>query len=613
MGRGGPGARNRFPLREFGLTMPHWARRMNRADGAPTPDRENAMTRTRRILAASAAVSLLAPAAMAERGADGQLNIIYWQAVSTMNPFLSGGTKEVEAASMVIEPLASYDDGGAIVPRLVTEIPTVSNGGVSPDLTSITWRLKPGVTWSDGTDFTAEDAIFTWRYCTAPDGGCAQSSYFADVESMEAPDPLTLKITFKGPKPFPYTALVGAESPIIQKKQFENCLGARAPECTEANFGPIGTGPFVVKDFRPNDVIVLEANPNYREPDKPHFQSVLFKGGGDAASAARSVLETGEFDYAWNLQIEPEVLGQMETAGKGVVKVAFATSVERIHVNLSNPSSALGPDLRSVQVADGANKHPILSDFSVRKALSLAIDREVLTEVGYARTGKPTCNILPGPDIYVSTANDACLAQDIEGARALLDNAGWVPGPDGVRVKDGQRLSLLFQTSTNSVRQSFQALIKQWWAEIGVESELRNISGSVFFGGDPASPDTFQKFYADVQMFTNNFSGVDPEAYMAQWRCADIPTPATQWQGQNIDRFCDPAYDALVAEMARTGKLEDRARLAKAMNDKLMENYVVLPLVYRGGTSAHAKSLDGVRMTDWDSELWNIADWRRVK
>jgi len=180
-------------------------------------------------------------------------------------------------------------------------------------------------------------------------------------------------------------------------------------------------------------------------------------------------------------------------------------------------------------------------------------------------------------------------------------------------VKDGQRLSLLFQTSTNSVRQSFQALIKQWWAEIGVESELRNISGSVFFGGDPASPDTFQKFYADVQMFTNNFSGVDPEAYMAQWRCADIPTPATQWQGQNIDRFCDPAYDALVAEMARTGKLEDRARLAKAMNDKLMENYVVLPLVYRGGTSAHAKSLDGVRMTDWDSELWNIADWRRVK
>ncbi len=571
------------------------------------------MTNKRRFLAAASALAMLAGPAVAERGADGELKIIYWQAPSTMNPFLSGGTKEVEAASMVIEPLARYSNTGDIVPALAAEIPTVENGGVSEDLKSITWKLKTDVMWSDGTPFTAEDAIFTWKYCTDPNGGCAQTTYFEGVSAMEAIDAHTLKISFTEPKPFPYTALVGSESPIIQAKQFADCMGAKAPECTEQNFNPIGTGPFKVVEFRANDVITLEANPHYRDPAKPAFAKVTFKGGGDAESAARSVLQTGEFDYAWNLQISPEVLTEMESAGKGKVVVAFATSVERIHVNFTNPDSALGPDDRSVFKADGSNPHPILSDIRVRKALSKAIDPVVLTEIGYGKTGKPTCNVLPGPDIYASTANEACKTQNLDEAKALLDEAGWVPGSDGVRVKDGRRLSFLYQTSTNAVRQEFQAIIKEWWSQIGVETELRNISASVFFGGDPNSPDTFQKFYADLEMYTNNFSGVDPEAYMANWLCDKAPTPATQWQGENINRYCNPEYDALAAEFAKTAGLEARAEIAKKMNDILMQDYVMFPLVHRGGTSAHANSLEGVLINDWDSELWNIADWRRAK
>lgn len=571
------------------------------------------MTGLKHLLAASTALALCAGPVLAERGADGEVRIIYWQAPSTMNPFLSGGTKEVEASSIVIEPLARFDQTGALVPVLAEEIPTVENGGVAEDLKSITWKLKQGVLWSDGTPFTTADAIFTWQYCTNPEGGCAQTTYFEGVTGMEAIDDHTLKITFAEAKPFPYTALVGSESPIIQAAQFADCTGAKAPECTEANFNPIGTGPFKVTEFRANDVITLEANPNYRDPAKPAFAKVLFKGGGDAESAARSVLQTGEFDYAWNLQISPEVLAEMEGAGQGKVVVAFGTSVERIHVNFTNPDPALGPDDRSVWKEDGSNAHPILSDFNVRKALSMALDPVILTEIGYGKTGRPTCNVLPGPDIYASTANDACLTQDIEGAKKLLDEAGWVPGADGVREKDGKRLSFLFQTSTNAVRQEFQAIIKEWWSEIGVETELRNISASVFFGGDPNSPDTFQKFYADLEMYTNNFSGVDPEAYMAQWTCGKAPRPATQWQGENINRWCNPEYDALAAEFARTSGLDARAEIAKKMNDMLMQDYVMFPLVHRGGTSAHSNTLGGVLINDWDSELWNIADWHRVK
>lgn len=562
-----------------------------------------------KLLSGVAALSVLASGALAERGADGHVNIIYWQAASIMNPYLSGGTKDLEASSLVIEPLARYNQDGNMVPWLAQDIPTVENGGVSEDLKQITWKLKEGLKWSDGTPVTSEDVKFSWEYCTAEGGGCAQVEKFLDVVDIETPDELTVVVKFGVAKPFPYGPFVGAQAPVIQKAQFADCLGPKAPECTDANFSPIGTGAFRVTEFRPNDVISLEANPNYRDPAKPAFATVTLKGGGDATGAGRSVLETGEFDYAWNLQLAPDVLKSMQSAGKGTVVSSFGTLVERIMINLTDPSSSLGEERATVK-----HPHPALSDMAVRKALSMAIDRELLVEIGYGDAGRPTCNVLPAPAIYKSTANDACLVQDIEGAKKVLEDAGWVDSDgDGIREKDGQKLELLFQTSTNAVRQDFQALIKEWWTEIGVETELRNLDASVFFGGDPGSPDTFQKFFADVEMYANNFDGTDPEAYMANWACNDIPSPENQWQGNNVNRYCSDAYEALIKEFATTGELEERARIAKAQNDMLMQEYILLPLVDRGRVSAHANSLGGVVLNTWDSELWNAADWYRIK
>ena len=147
---------------------------------------------------------------------------------------------------------------------------------------------------------------------------------------------------------------------------------------------------------------------------------------------------------------------------------------------------------------------------------------------------------------------------------------------------------------------------------IGVETELRNISGSVYFGGDPSSPDTFQKFYAHAEMYANNFDGTDPQSYLASYTCEKAPRPDTQWQGENINRYCDPAYDALVEELTQTGDLAERSRIAKKLNNMLtVESYTILPLVDRGRVSAHANSLGGVVLNTWDSELWNVADWYR--
>lgn len=553
------------------------------------------------------ASTMLATSALAERGTDGNVSLIFWQAPSILNPFLSGGIKDREAAALVIEPLARYDQDGKLVPWLAREIPTVENGGISKDLTSITWKLTPGLKWSDGSPLTSEDVKFTAEYCMHPEGGCAYATKFEGVSSVSIVDDLTVRISFDGPTPFPYGPHVGAESPILQKAQFENCMGTKAPECTEQNFNPIGTGPFVVTEFKPNDVITLKANENYRDPSKPAFATVTFKGGGDAAAAGRAVMETGEFDYAWNLQLAPDVIARMQDGGKGMAVAGFGPMVERILLNQTNPSSELPKDERST----AKHPHPFLKDPAVFKAMSLAIDRPLLVEIGYGQAGKVSCNWVPAPNA-VNSDTFSCDKQDLEGAKKLLDDAGIVDTDgDGIREKDGVPLKIVYQSSTNAVRQDFQALIKDWWQQIGIESELRNINGSVFFGGDPGSPDTIQKFYADVQMLANTFNGTDPQSYLGNGLCNKAPRPETQWQGENISRFCNAEYDKLHGLLTNTADADERAAIARRLNDIMVENGGMIPLVHRGRLSAHSNTLGGVVLNVWDSELWNAADWYR--
>ena len=541
---------------------------------------------------------------------DRSLKILYWQAPSKLNPYQSSGTKDIEASSIVVEPLAHYDVDANMVPILAAEIPTSENGGVAEDHRSITWNLRKNVLWSDNTPLTAADVVFTWEYCTAEGGGCAALNAFEYVEEVVALDDHTVRVEFVKPTPFPYGPFVGSASPIIQREQFKDCLGMRANQCVEENSFPVGTGPYMVDEFRAQDTAQFLANPLYREQGKPYFQTVLLKGGGDAAAAARTVLQTGEFDYAWNLQVEPEILENMRNAGKGEILTGFGSQVERIMVNQTNPDPKLDAEQRSINI-DGTNPHPILSDIRVRRALTLAIDREILVEVGYGITGQPTCNVIPLPEKYVSSNNDECLTQNLEEANRLLDEAGWVLGSDNVRVKDGIRLSLLYQTSTNPVRQGAQSLIKGWWKEIGVETELKNIDGGVFFGTDAASPFTLYKFYSDVQMYTNSFEGNDPSNYVEAWKCDKAPGPHNAWLGTNISRGCSEELDALLDTLSETFDADERVEIIKQINDTVVQNVYEIPLIHRARVSARANDLKGVVMNGWDSELWSIADWYR--
>jgi peptide/nickel transport system substrate-binding protein len=549
-------------------------------------------------------------------GEGGHLLLLQWQAPSQANPYLSTGTKDIQAGSMVLEGLAEYDTTGTIVPALATEIPTVENGGISEDLTQITWTIQDGVLWSDGSPLTADDFVFTWEYCSDETTGCV-SPAFGNVTSVEAVDDVTVQITFEGATPWPFVPFVGATDPVLQRAQFADCVGDAATGCTDQNFKPVGTGPFVVTELRPEDTVLYEMNPNYRkiEEGKPFFGTAEIKGGGDAEATARSVLEIGEADYAWNLQVAPEILGPMEAAGNGTVAVGYNTSVEHISLNQTDPDGDPPPEYVGDPLAPTGGTNPYFYQNQVlHDALSMAINRQEIVDIAYGAAGEPTCNLWPVPGPALSTNNDWCLTQDIEGANAMLDEAGYLDTDgDGIReTPDGLPLSWDYITSTNAVRQSEQDLIAVYWEQIGVETNMSNADAGLFFDGTAASDDSIWKFFKDIQMYTNSAVGSDAQGYFQALQSSEIPTSGDSWGGGNLYRLASEEYDATFQQLTETA-LTDPARdeLIIQLND-LAVQYAIIPIVNRGSVSAFANSLDGyVDVNGWDSELWNIEDWTR--
>ena len=537
------------------------------------------------------------------------LTILYWQAPTLPFPYQASGFKDRDAGAIVLEPLAVIDPEGNPVPRLAEEIPSVENGGISEDGLTVTWRLRENLKWSDGTDLTASDVVFTWVYCTTEGIGCLSENTFSSLETVEALGDREVVLTFEEEEQNPELLLAGTDTPIISKTQFEDCIAAATPNCDEQHRVPIGSGPYRIIQFTPNDRAVFERNPHYWG-GRPHFDRVELIGGGDAESAAQAVLVDGTADYAWNLQVTPAQLDLWLANGRGEIVTAFASDVERIVVNQTNPHTDI-EDNRS-EYLDGQNPHPFLTFAPVRKAMSMAIDRQQIVDKLYGSAGLATCNLVTAPARFVSERNDACLVQDIEGARALLDENGVVDSDgDGVREYKGVPLSLTYQTTVNAVREGTFALIQDWWAEIGIESMLITHDASIFFGGNPAEhTESYRRFLADVQMYTTG-AGIDPQSYLSTFQCDHIQSRENMWTEENNARVCNETYDWLYSQLEDTTGDLNREATVRALNDAIVRPAYEIPLVNRGFVSAKATSLQGVVMNAWDSELWNIADWYR--
>jgi peptide/nickel transport system substrate-binding protein len=437
-----------------------------------------------------------------KRGGGGPVKTLWWQAPVLLNPHLSPGTKDVDASRIFYEPLCSFDPDGNLLPVLAAEVPTLQNGAISKDGTSITWRLKKNVAWHDGKPFTADDIVFNWEYAADPASAAVTSGSYKDIARIDKLDSHTVKITFSRPAPFPFEPFCGPTGQIMPKHVFEPFKGAKSREAP-ANLKPVGTGPYRIVDFKPGDAVTAELNPSYHMANRPFFDTLEMKGGGDAVSAARAVLQTGEYDYAWNMQVEDDILLRMEQGGKGKVEIVYGGNIELIGVNFSDPNTEVDGEWSSPK-----SKHPLLSDSAVRQALNLLVDRSAVQEQIYGRQGRTSANFLNAPSKFRSA--NTKWEFNVDKANALLEQAGWKRGADGIRAKDGKRLTVVYQTSTNAPRQKTQAIVKQAAAKAGIDVEIKAVVASVFFASDPANWDTFPHFKADIQMYTTTMTHPDP-------------------------------------------------------------------------------------------------------
>ncbi len=542
-----------------------------------------------------------------ERGAGGELRIIQSQAPTVLAAHSATGSKDTNAGSLVMEPLLVYLPDGSLGTVLAAAVPSVDDGSVAADLTSVTFTLKEGVLWSDGEPFTANDVLFTWQWVTNPDNASVNSGTWGVISAIEVTDDLTFTATFTGPQVAWFEPFTNYDSGVIYPAHAFN----NDPAGTNDQFllTPIGTGPFKVDSFTPNDAATFSANENYREPTRPYFATVNFKGGGDALSAGRAVVQTGDFDYAWNVQAEPEIIAELQENGStGVILTKVDTTVEGFYLNFSDPNTEVDG-----QRSEANTPHPFLTDKAVRDALNVAINRELISQQFYGDAELAESNALAGNPFFNSP--NTSFEFNLETAARILDEAGWALDGD-VRAKDGIELSVKYAAPINQVRQKTQLVVQQDLQSIGFKVELVQVDQNVFFDSSAGTEDNYQHFYWDLAVWSSGPPGSIPVSWLAKWYAGpegeNISQASNNWSKPNVQRWNNPEYDALYNQLQASTTLEEAQANLIAINDHVIAEVAFIPIVLRPFYNAVSNRMRVENIGNdngYASPYWNIANW----
>jgi peptide/nickel transport system substrate-binding protein len=538
---------------------------------------------------------------------DQPLRLLFWQAPTILNPHLGRGPSDYAAARCCLEPLLSAGNDGHLTPILAADVPTAENGGL-PDDRTVIYRLRPGVVWADGQPFSAHDVVFTFQFITQPESAATALLAYRLVESVVALDDLTVRLTFKAPTAGWYVPFVGAYGMILPRHAFQGYVGVAA-RSAPFNLRPFGTGPYMVNEFQPGDLVTYAPNPLYRSERQPAFSQIVLKGGGDPVTAARAVLQTGEFDFAPFLQLEADLFDDLAASSStGSLLLAPGAGVELLRFNQADPNVEIDGER-----SHPSTRHPFLTDPRVREALVLALDRQLLGDRLLRQTADVTPNILTLPTSVVSEATR--IEYDVDRANAILDAAGYARAADGIRqTPAGQRLHILFATTVSGQRQKMQAFIKSAWEKIGVETELRAVPPESYFATSE-NPEAASRFPSDAQMSSLIYTSPFPETHLRRFYAADPERDwahkGNSWTGGNNLKWRDPIYNQVFDQALVERDPERSPALWKRLNDILVESHVVVPLADRKFVSAVGRGLVGPNPHAFDLETRNIGAWSR--
>lgn len=525
--------------------------------------------------------------------AQGTATVLLPEDLTTMNPYTTTALITMQVVPAVLEPLVGVDPDGAYYPILAREVPTVGNGGVSEDGRTITWRLREGVTWSDGTPFTADDVLFTAE-AASTGTDTVRAGAFEAVSSIEAVDDLTVVVRYEQ---YNSSYLDQFQWGILPR----HATGDPSAMGTwEFNRAPVGTGPFRLAEWRTGDRIVLERNPQARDGATPGLDRLVFLVVPSEETRA-AMMQRGDAD----VMLWPgSNLRDVWDATPGVtLDTAPEIWIVRMFLNLGERGNPV----------EGQAPHPILGDLRVRQALAHGIDYDlIIDDLAQGRVLRATSPFQLG--WYACDVEG--YAYDPERAAALLDEAGWVLGSDGTRVAqgaahapDGTRLSLeMVGYSGFRLLEQTMLVIQDLYRDLGVEVNVRTVEQSVLFGGwsDQAARKTGD---FDILVYDTG-TGINPQLHVFDLlHSSRIPREENEGAGGNYARWSNATADALLEAAGTSPDLGERraayCEVAELVNEELPQIF----LYQFAGGNAYATRLKGFRTSTWAGLVWNAAEW----
>jgi peptide/nickel transport system substrate-binding protein len=523
----------------------------------------------------------------------GKAVIAYWQSPVQLNIYASTQTVVNDVNQYVVEGLTNVLPDGTRVPQLAKEVPSLQNGGVSQDGKTITYKLKEGIVFSDGSPLECEDVVFTWKFIMTPNTGVTSTAGYREIENITCSDKYTVVMKFKNVYA-PFVTLF--ERSIIPRNAGKLEDGKNWPY----NRKLVGTGPWKIDEWVPDQHIVLSRNEKYREQGKPYLDSLVLRYT-PSSEVTMQLLSSGEVDYMWN-NTEADIPQLEKMAGVRIV-YSEGLSTERFFLNLAENKDG----------ADPTKPHPILSDKRVRQAIDYGLNRQRI--IDSLLNGKAS----PGRGEIVAGSYD-CKMQptphDPNKAKQLLDEAGWKPGPDGIRVKDGLKLNLKFQTTSgNKLREDSQVLMSEDMKNIGIALFIENAPSAVTIGTwDSAAPRARGNF--DIVMYTTGPS-IDPHAQMfALWHSSQIPSEKFK-SGTNITRYNNPKADELLDKAAKELDPTKRKDYYCQIHQLTKEDANMVYVYARLGIGSARNRLQGnvggnpYRNVGWDSQNWWVDESKK--
>jgi peptide/nickel transport system substrate-binding protein len=535
-----------------------------------------------RLLAIGGAAGLIAPNLLGKpafaktppASPTGRVVVGLSQEPTVFNPLMAHIEVDDGVHFSLFDALFRIDPKGAIQPNLAAEVPSQKNGGISED--GLTWRvrLRDDVRWHDGEPFTADDVKFTLELITKPDFKAWRTAGHSLVRDITVVSPT--EITWRMEEAFaPYLSFL-TETFIVPKHILEK---EADPNAAAFNQAPVGTGAFKWGQRVPGDHVELVANPDYFG-EGPYVERLVFKYIPDV-TVLYTQFKSGDIDLVGQTYITPDNYEEARTLPGRVVELVPGSSVESIYLNVERPQ---------------------FKDPAVREALYAAMDRKAIIEALYYAVPSTTETFMPRQSYYFNP-NLPVQEFNLERARQILDEAGWVPGADGIRAKDGVRLSFANSTTSgNHLREQAQQFLQQTFAEIGVEMTISNLPAAVMWG------DFWAQSQFDTAMVGITYLiGADPDVTN---RFHTRAIAAKGGRGSNNAQYSNAEVDALLEKGSRTFDPEARREIYARVQELVRRDLPFLPLFQNTIVYGRKEAVDGfVPNTNTRTESWNTAGW----